>query len=270
VTFDDIAKKKVAGVPVLYIAGAFVVILAVVAYKMKSTPSGDNGPVDETQGEASDVTGGAADYSGQVGSGTVIVAPQNAELPEAVKETNESWERTAVAYLIDSNIATPSDAQLAIDHYLQGADLTFEQGKLKDAAIKKLGLPPEPLPGVGSISAQPAQKQFNSFPGKHTVKGVNDNTAAKLAALYYGNGDASHAARIGALNAKLGPVGTTYNAGTVIYIPVWTNPRYYTITSTTRYPQQVSSKNGISYDTFIYFNPGLTAPYKVGSKVRVG
>lgn len=268
-SFSELAQKKVAGIPVLYVAGAFVVILAIVAYKMKPASSEDSGPVDETQGESPDQTGGAADYSGLETQGTVTVVQGSPNTSEPVKATNDDWERSAVEYLIEAKLATPSDAQVAIHRYLEGADLTYEQGKLKDAAITKLKLPPEPLTTIGTIGNAPAQKQFSNYPGKHTVKGSNDNTPYKLAGLYYGSTNAEHANRIVASNAKLGPVGTTYSAGSVIYIPAWVTPRYYVITNTTRYPGAAAAKNGIPYDAFLALNPGLVAPYKVGSKVRV-
>src|SRR4051812_2219979 len=104
-SFQEIARKKVAGVPVIYLAGGFVIILAIVAFKMKSSApeatgdestTTDNVPEDGAS-EASDMAG---DYSGLNTNGTVIVAPQQTTAQEAVKETNETWERAAIDYLI--------------------------------------------------------------------------------------------------------------------------------------------------------------------------
>lgn len=271
--FQEFAKKRVFGVPVLYLALAGVIVLAVVAWKMKPAEEEVTGDENTTPDNVpvSDEDSAAADYSGLNGTGTVTVVQNGSTTDEeAVKETNDDWFRSAVAYLTQEKKATVTEAQQAINKYLEGADLTYAEGQLKDAAVLKLGLPPERLTTVGTVGAAPAQKQFNNFPGNHTVKGSSDNTASKLAALYYGNGDTSHALKIVLHNAVKGPNGTTYNVGDTIKIPAWENPRYYTITKTTQWPSQVAAKNGISVSGFTYLNPGLVAPYKIGSKVRVG
>lgn len=271
-TFSEFAKKKVLGVPVLYIAGAAVAIFAVVAWKMKPASSGDS----STDGEVPPDAGGPhdvpPDYSGLNSNGTVIVQPTPVPDQNADKQTNEEWERTAIQLLIDDKKATPTEAQAAIHTYMEGGNLTYDQGVLKDYAVGKMGLPPEPMPVIGQVGPKPAQKQFSHFPGHHTVKGNSDNTSSKLAALYYGNGDSLHAIKIAASspNEKLGPNGTTYPVGTVVYIPGWTNPKYYYTTKDVNWPSEVARKNALSYDSFLAFNPGLTAPYKPGTKVRVG
>lgn len=268
-SFQEIARKKVAGVPVIYLAGAFVVILAVVAYKLPSTSGGDLGPVDETQGEGPDQTDGAADYSGLSTQGTVTVVQGSQETAEVVKPTNEDWERSAVDYLVESNLASPSAAQSAIHKYLEGNDLSYEEGVLKDAAIRKLKLPPEPLYTVGSVGNEPARKQAGTLPGSHVVKNSNDNTASKLAALYYGNGDAVHAATITAANTKYGPGGTTFPVGSKITIPMWYTPYTYTSTKTINTATKVGAKNGLSAAQIQALNPGMVFPVKAGTKVRV-
>lgn len=264
-SFNELVKKKVAGVPVVYLGLAAAVGLALVAWKMKAT----NTPADTTA-PAGDTTA-EPDYSGLATTGTVVVAPQQTTVSAATAETNESWMKAAVDYLVnDAKVATVGDAQLAISLYLEGQDLTYEQGKLRDMAVAKLKLPPESLPRVGVTAAAPAQKQFSKFPGKHTVKGSNDNTASKLATLYYGNGDALHANRIVELNAALGPAGTTYSTGTVIQIPAWTTPTYYTVTGKNRdqYATTLAAKFGLTVAMLQALNPSLTFPAKVGTKVR--
>src|SRR3954463_13562219 len=175
-SFQELARKKVAGVPVIYLAGGFVVILGIVAWKMKATSkeeaTGDESTTTDSVPEdgSSEATDMAGDYSGLNTNGTVIVAPQQTTTQEAVKETNESWERTAVSFLISDKHYTPGDAQTGIHTYLEGNDLTFAQGQMRDAAIAKLGLPPEPLTTIGTTGTAPAQKQFNNFPGSHTVR----------------------------------------------------------------------------------------------------
>jgi hypothetical protein len=269
-SFQEITQKKIAGVPVLYLAAAFVAILAIVAWKMKPSV-----PPEEPTGDESTTPGnvptaeGDVDYSGLATNGTVTVVQGSQTPTEAKEQTNDDWERAAVDYLVDSKLATPGDAQIAINTYLEGGNLSFEQGKLRDAAVAKLKLPPEPLHTVGTTGTEPARRQAGTLPGSHIVKGSNDNTAAKLAALYYGNSDALHTNKIASANLSLGPSGTTYNPGTKVSIPMYTNPRYYTIDKSHTWPSQVAAKNGLSYNQFLALNPGLVAPYKVGSKVRV-
>lgn len=274
-SFQELARKKVAGVPVIYLAGGFVVILAIVAWKMKSSsapeePTGDESTTtDNVPGDSDEATDLAGDYSGLKTTGTVIVAPQQTTAEEAVKETNESWERSAITYLMTQKY-TAGDAQTGINKYLGGEDLTFAQGQMRDAAISKLGLPPEPLSGIGQTGSAPAQKQFTNFPGKHTVRGTNDNTPYRLALLYYGTaGSTPDASFIVAANPQYGPVTTTYNVGTVVTIPAKIPNVFITTTKDMRYFSSIASKNGISQGQVAALNPGLANPAAIGVKVRV-
>lgn len=274
-TWKEIASKKVAGIPVLYLGAAAVVIFAAWAWQMKSSSqeeaTGDENTTTENVPSSPDDTP-AADYEGFVPQGTVTVVQQNPTTEEeSVKQTNDDWLRAAVTYLVDEQKVTPGDAQAAITNYLEGNDMTYEQGQLRDAAIRKLGLPPERISNLGNVGAKaeaPAQRQFSVFPGRHTVKGSNDNSASKIANLYYGSGDAAHTVKIVAANSKYG-TGTSYNVGTVIYVPMWVTPRYHTVTKSTQYPGQVASKNGIPYAEVIALNPGVVAPYKIGTRIRI-
>ncbi len=272
--WDAIRSKKIAGIPVLYLALGAVIVFAVWAWQMKSSTgeeaTGDEGTTGENVPE-SDADSPAADYSGLATTGTVVVQQPGPVEEESVKQTNDDWLRAAVSYLIAEKKVTPGDAQIAITNYLEGNDMTYEQGALKDAAISKLGLPPERISTLGNVATKadpPAQRQFNAFPGKHTVKGSNDNTAAKIAQLYYGNSGSPYVLKIVAANSQFG-TGASYNVGTVLHIPKWVEPRYYTVTSKTRYPGDVAKKNGIPYDVVIALNPGKTAPYAVGTKIRI-
>lgn len=267
-SFSEIANKRIAGVPVLYLAGAFVVILAIVAWKMKPStpaeePTGDEGTTRDNVPDDDNV-----DYSGLATQGTVTVVQGTTPPVEPVKSTNEDWERAAVDYLVDAKLATPSEAQSAINKYLEGSALSFDEGKLKDAAIIKLKLPPEPLAAIGTVGTAPAQKQFSQFPGKHTVKGSNDNTAAKLAGLYYGNSTTDRRILIVGANARLGPDGTTYPAGSVLTIPAYKPPTYFRTTATTKWPSQVAKVNGTNATAIQTLNAQIATPYPVGTLVR--
>jgi hypothetical protein len=270
-SFQEIAQKKIAGVPVLYLAGAFVAILAIVAWKMKPST-----PPEEPRGDESTTPGnvptdeGDVDYSGLATNGTVtVVQGTPATAQDAAKQTNDDWEREAVNFIVDSGLASPGVAQTAIHKYLEGSDLSYEEGQLRDAAIKKLKLPPEPLYTVGVTGTEPARRQAGTLPGAHTVKGSNDNTAAKLATLYYGNGDAIHAATITAANTRYGPTGTTYPAGTRITIPQWYTPYNYTATKTINTATKIGAKNGLSAAQVQALNPSMKFPVSAGTKVRV-
>lgn len=268
--FKEIMQKKVVGVPVVYLAIGFVVILVVVAYAMKPNVPVDTGEVEGAPEDGSDAaTDAEGNYAGLANSGgTVVVAPVTPTPTAAVEQTNDMWERTAVTYLIEEKGVNPGDAQKAIHTYLEGNDLTFEQGQWRDMAIAKLKLPPEPLITIGGVGVKadpPAQKQFNAQ-GTHTVKGSNDNTAAKLAMLYYGNNDANF---IVSNNFGAGTATSTYLPGTKIIIKAYPNPRYYVTKTANEYPTNIAKANGISFAQLTALNPGMVFPVAKGVKVRV-
>lgn len=268
--FQEILQRKVAGVPVLYLAGGFVVILAVVAWKMKpSTPAAE-----ETSEDAGGVPGesdAAADYSSLATTGTVTVVQSAQNDIEKAEYTNSDWQNDAVNYLIREKKATALDAESAISKALSGADLSFEESQLYNQAVEGLGKrPPDGISSVGTIGTQPGQKQFSLFPGKHVVKNSNDNTPSKLAALYYGSGSIENARLIAGANSALGAPGVTYAAGTTVTIPAFHSPKFYTVTGrgdTTA--KGVGAKNGVPEATILVLNTGHSQPYKVGSGVRV-
>lgn len=261
-SFQEIANKKVAGVPVIYLAGAFVVILAFVAYKL---PSKESAPTDTGTGTEEAVPA-AEDYSSLATTGTVTVVQSAQDSIEKTTPTNEEWARTAVGYLIESKVATPSEAEAAIAHYLAGANLSFAEGKLKDAAILKLGLPPEPLATLGSVGIQPARKQIGILPGTHKVVNSNDNSITKLASLYYGKTDPKYVRSIASANPKI-PMGAALDPGTSVVIPAFVEPRYYTAGDTGI--SAIAVKNGTTTAALKILNPGMSFPVKKGTKVRV-
>ena len=268
--FKELSGKKVLGVPVLYLGAAAVTILAIVAWKMKPAPTGDSETPADGSGDGAPGSGSDDPYGDLATGGTVVVQPVTPTPAEVVEETNETWERAAVDYLVnDRKMASAGAAQAAIRAYLDGGDLEYEQGLLRDAAVSKLGIPPEGLPQVGKTNDPPAQRQFSNFPGKHTVKGSNDNTPAKLANLYYGNAAADRIDKIVATNHRMGPSNTTYPKGTVVSIPKWINPAFVTATTSMRTAAQLASKNAISQDVLRALNPNRTFPVAVGTKIRI-
>lgn len=274
--FSELIRKRIAGVPVIYIAAAAVIILAIVAWRMKpNTDITDTGAdvVGDPSAGSDLPTEGDDPYTGLATQGTVTVVQQPAQTAPVVEKTNETWVKDGAEWIVAHPTAdltaSGTSAVSALNRFLQGEDLSYEEGRIVNAVIREKGQPPEGTGSVGKISDAPGQKQFTNFPGNHTVKGPNDNTPAKLSTLYYGTADAAHLNRLIAANTQLGPATGSYSVGTRVNIPVYYNPRYFTITKSTTYPSQVAAKNGITYQQVTALNPGVTAPYKVGSKVRV-
>lgn len=266
--WKSIAQKKVAGIPVLYLGAAAAVLLAVYAWRMKPSTDTESTEETSTDGVESDVSD---PYEGLATQGTVTVVQQATAETESVEQTNDDWLRAAVAYLVEEKKATAGEAQTAINNYLEGNDMTFEQGQLRDAALAKLGLPPERIVTLGSVGTKadaPFQRQFTAFPGKHTVKGSNDNTPWKLAS-YYGNPKWDNANLIAAANPTLGPPTATYPVGTTITIPSYNSPVWYKTTATTNTFAKVAGKNGANTGALRNLNPNRQEPFPVGTQIRV-
>lgn len=146
-----ILKRKVAGVPVIYLALGFVLILAVVAWQMK--PSADLAQ-DDADAEADAATPtGSDEVLPPMPSGTVVVQPRETEPEAAPYEDNSTWRRKAVTYLIGKGVSV-GEAELAMQAYLAGNTLSFRQGELRDMAVKGVGLPPDDFQ-VGNVQPKP-------------------------------------------------------------------------------------------------------------------
>lgn len=278
ISFDEITQKKVLGIPVLYLGAGFAIILAVIAWRMKpaadTTTDGTN-PADGTagadgNGQTTGQLAGTADpYGGFDTGGTVVVQPTPAEATPGAQPTNETWLNQAIPYVASTLKISSGTVQVGLNKYLNGSDLSYDEGRMRDAAIDKFGPPPEGTTGFGQVGTAPAQKQFSTFPGKHVVKGINDNTPMKLAGLYYGTADWTHANFIAAHNVALGPPATTYPAGTTVAIPAYTQPKYYTVPKGITTFTQVAAKNGTTKEVLQWLNPTFTEPFPAGMKIRV-
>lgn len=273
--FKEFAQKKVLGVPVLYLAALAVTILAVVAWRMKPAATEDTAgvdPQDSLDGVDNELVDADNPYSGLATNGTVVVAPQTPAdtTVEPVVKTNEDWVKDASEWLVAKKMATGIEATRALTKLIEGEDLSFDEGALANAAIAEKGQPPESIGKVGAIADQPARRQFSGSNGTHTVKGTNDDTFAKLAVVYYGNGDALHVNRIAEYNTKLGPASASFDAGTRIAIPTYVNPKYYTVTGKNldnRF-KTIAAKAGATPEMIQALNPSLTEPIPNGTKVR--
>jgi len=122
-------QKKVFGIPAVYLAVGFVLILALVAWRLKSTTP----TATTTDTTNPDATATSEDLNPAVPTGTVYA--QNPQTPDQpVIETNDTWMRKSLAFLIAKG-ENPGTVQLALQHYLAGNDLTYDEGRLRDAAV---------------------------------------------------------------------------------------------------------------------------------------
>lgn len=271
---SELMKTKVAGIPAIYLVGAFVAILALVAWKMQQTPPEANVPTDpgSTEQDGADIPTAdiGGNYDAITGKGTVTTVPQVVEsvTPEPDVSTNESWAKGAIEWLVSQNKATAGDAQNAIGKYVAGSQLSYAEGQLRDVAVREKGLPPDSVTQVGHTDDPPARRAFAGASGGHTVLGSNDNTATKLANLYYGASTSSTVGMITKANPKLG--AGPYAKGAKLWIPALHPARFFTATRTVRTKASIASKNGITTARLEAYNPGMANVVPVGTKVRVG
>lgn len=275
--FKELAQKKLFGIPVLYLAAGGVIILAVIAWRMKATPTEETAgvaPEDSIDGIEGVAVSPTNPYAGYNTSGTVVVAPTTPEAEEPVQLDNDAWVKQGAEWATNAKKASGTVAYTTLTKYVSGEDMSYEEGELVNAVIAEKGQPPEPIGKVGAISDQPARKQFSGSNGTHVVKGTNDNTAAKLATLYYGNSDSL---RIAQYNTSLGTATTTYPVGTKVTIPSYVTPYYYTVngkarrgqTKNDQWFQTIGAIHGASAAMISAINPNLSEPIKVGTKVRI-
>lgn len=243
--FADLARKKVAGVPVIYLAGGAVAILAVVAWKMKpSVPATTETPVD-AGGDATAVDESA--YDGLATQGTVTVVQQpNQTVADPVVPTNSTWVRDGAAWLVSEKKIDGTVAYAALTKYVSGQDRSFDENALVNLVIDHQGAPPDDIAEGGTSGTAAAQKQFSEFPGHHVIKNASDNGFPQLAQLYYNSAAGDRIDLLQAANPTLGETGP-WATGTTVLIPAYHAPVYYTVTAAKgETASQVASKNGIS------------------------
>lgn len=260
-TFKEIADKKVAGIPVLYLGAAGVIVLAVVAWRMRPTPTpkepeatdpGSDAEVDEN-GLA---VPGSNPYAGLSSNGTVTVVQQPSD-PDAVVSNkpanNEEWARAAAEWLTATRNIPGADAMAALTKYLEGHDRSFQEQEWVNAAIAEKGQPPQAATSGGSVAGPTASKQITP-PGYHVVKSGSDNTYAKLATLYYASAADDRIDLLEAANYKalgFGPFPT----GSKVMIPAYHAPVYYTVTAAKGMSaSQIAAANGITLDQLALLN----------------
>jgi len=148
-TTKTLTHKKFLGVPVLYLLGGGVIILAVYAWRAKTTAKADTGTSDAASSEAASSAG---ELFPETPSGTVMVAPYTGATETASTETNDDWLARGVA-LLGAQGTSPGAAQVALQSYLSGAQLSYVQGQQRDKVIREYGLPPYVMDAGGTDPA---------------------------------------------------------------------------------------------------------------------
>lgn len=272
--FQEFANKKILGVKALYLVGAFVVILAVVAYKLKPSTSADpTDTTDTTSPDGAAPTPNPYDSLDPDGTGTVTVS-QLGTTPDATtptEYTNDQWAKDGSVWIANQpsfNVTGPG-AYTALQKYLTGQDRSFQEQTLVDAWYKQKGPPPDGVSEGGSVAAKPGVRQIQTLPGYHTVTGTSDNTYGDIANIYYGHNDQATYDLIQAANVnKLGDTGP-FTKGTKIYVPVYHTAKMYKLPANmTR--KHIAAVNGISEQQFIALNNTTKSGWSKGQTVRVG
>lgn len=281
-------RRKIAGIPMIYLAGGIVAILAIVAFRMRNTNSDSDTvdqPMETDQNSDSDAASdydtafdqSVADYSGFTAKGSVTAAPADntGATSEPVVETNETWLAKAVQWNITKGVSAGA-AQSALQAYLNGSNLTHDQGTIRDNTVKEFGLPPDPPSSTNATpnpptaaTPSPIARRQGPLARNHKVMNTSENTYAKLAALYYPTADATSIALIRRANVGKLVGDGPFAIGTLVRIPQYVAPKYYTSTKKTDTLKEIAAKNGISQDGVRALNPGMKFPVKSGTRVRV-
>lgn len=269
---DGLLKKKIAGVPVPVIGGVVAAGVAYYAYTIHTAPSdvtdvpeGDAASADPTaEGDPGNAALGqptfyASNPGAVYGTGSTVTAT-------TTQDTDDAWKRRAVEWLI-ANGTDASLASNAMSKYLNGAQLTFEEGAARDKVLAQFGLPPESIPtGKTNLYKGPASKQGEP-PVSHIVKGTSDDSFSELALLYYGLGGGIASNLIEAANG--GAIKEPFPVGTTIRIPKYHDPKYFVATSHTRSLYDIAKRNGTTAARIHELNGEREFPVKVGTRVRV-
>ena len=271
-------RRRVAGIPVIYLAAGIVAILAIVAFRMRNTNAdttmAEDVPMEADQNSEADQfdTAYDASYAQFSTKGSITAVPAESANQDSVVETNETWLSKAVAWNIQKGVSAGT-AQNALQAYLSGADLTATQGVIRDNTVKEFGLPPDPPSMTNPTPATPSASDIPRRQGPlartHIVKNASENTYAKLAALYYPTADSTSIALIRSKNVGRLASDGPFAVGTGVRIPQYVVPKYFMSTKKVDTAREIAAKNGISDDAIRALNPGAKFPVKSGTRVRV-
>lgn len=286
---NALTSRKVAGIPVIYLALAIGVVALYGAFKLKPSAP-DTAPTDAATDEgASDYAGDGTDTSQPVFSATPtitqpsgVVVGTGSVTAVSGADTNALWQRRTIDWLRQNGYDI-STATQAINKYLSSEELSQTEAAARDKAVQQFGLPPEDIPnspvtpapppivapvtpGPAIFSGPPAKQ--GTPPTNHTVHGNGDNSVTDLCKLYYGRSTYIEWNLLKAWNPGKALTAPIPN-DTRVHIPKFVNPVYYKATSATRGLYAIASKNGVSAAFVQALNPGKNFPVAVGTQVRV-
>ena len=167
-------SKRYLGIPVVYLAGAVVAVLVIVAYLgSKKNTTGATGTATGTATTVPVDPYSVLNSTGTVSTGTptYYVGSNTQNVDTTAVQTNADWQKSAVEYLISTG-STVGDAQGAIQAYITGQDMTYAQGNLANQAVAKLGTPPT-ITNIGAVAAKPAATPIVTAPENSSAP-VND------------------------------------------------------------------------------------------------
>lgn len=264
-SFEELAQKKVGGIPVLWIGIVIAAIALYGAFRLKPAPEVTE--EDIAAEDAAEDEEGDFDTDQPVFSATPVImqpsGPSVASTP--MEDTNELWGRRSIEWLT-ANGYSLTLATSAITKYLDGSTLSMQEAEARDKAVKQYGLPPEGLlPTKTAGDKSPASAQ-GVPPTRHTVRGERDNQPAELARVYYGINNADAINLIDAANPT---VPKPYRVGQVVKIPEYRQPKYFKATSAVRSLYEIARKNGSTPQKIAELNPGMKFPVAVGTRVRI-
>lgn len=275
---SELMRRKVFGIPIVYIAALFVAVLVFIAWRVKDVSGSANESPSDT-GEESDVEGDVTPVGNPVFIANPSLTPSTGatatDTPSV--DTNEAWAKRAIEWISAHNTefdypVSTHDAHRAVYGYLNSDALSIRQREVVDRAIRQFGLPPEvPTPGQTKTPNYPAARQ-GTPPTNHTVKYTTENDFWKLARLYYGS---EHYDYVNFLEvANLGVVPKGKNAiplGTRVKIPAYKNPKYYTSTKSYNTIEKIAARNGTSTAVIRELNDSINfnTALKPGTRVRV-
>ena len=268
-----ILSRKVAGVPVVYLLGVGVVVLAIVAWRMNDSSVNDAEAdpdelgEDSALGAVSGIGGSDSAYDQFADSGPAVQTDATLNSPSTV-DTNSAWVKRGAQWAAAQGLASAVNAQTALGLYVDGQPLTYDQGVIRDRVVAQQGFPPEDTATPGKVGAQPFRKQFNP-PGTHTIKSSSDNQLAELATGYYGSADLNDKIDLlQSVNPSLNGNGP-YTVGTHVKVPAYHKPIYYKATAKIDTAKEIAARNATTASAIVALNDGMKFPVKSGTRVRV-
>lgn len=273
--------RKVFGIPVLYLVAVAVAVLGYFAWKMK--PATDK-PEEETP--SSDGSEGEQPLSGQPvftsNPAPTYVQPSGDVSTEPSVDTNDKWLRRSIEWVAANKGVGVDEAQVALQAYLNGDQLSVRQGQIRDFAIAHFGLPPELVTSGGTVDAPvpvpipdeppptPTPTPNAQPPTYYTTK--SGDTWTSVCRKFYGNGDNAHVDYLQSWNVRSGaPHSGAMRAGIRLFVPNYQPPKYIKATATMRTAADIIKRNPPlnSAAMLSELNDGMKFPVKVGTKVRV-